>query len=126
MARSIRDNSRYVVGIAVRKVADHYRLRLRFVQPPEEDNYASDDARFDELLDELSVMRAVRDLIRNQPPRRREVAVLYFLEERTYAEVAGILAITESTVRTHVERLRTLLKPLIDRATELGEGGVRP
>jgi len=53
------------------------------------------------------------------------VAVLYFLEELTYAEIAEILAITESTARTHVERLRMLLKPLVDNITKFGQGGER-
>ncbi len=117
-------NHRYVVRIAAHKVIDRYRLQNR--QTPLDDDY-DHPAGYEpvvDLINELSLLRAVRALIGCQPPRRRAVATLFFLEEAGYDEIAAALGITESTVRTHVERMRNLLKPLIDRINQLDEGGV--
>ncbi|MGH3783213.1 MAG: RNA polymerase sigma factor [Pseudonocardiaceae bacterium] len=116
-------NHNYVVRIAANKVIDQYRRwnrrnSLDDCDPPDGENPV------DDLVNELSVLRAVRELIDRQPPRRRAVAMLYFLEEAGYAEIAVSLQITESTVRTHVERMRNLLKPLIDQINQIDEGGV--
>jgi RNA polymerase sigma factor (sigma-70 family) len=116
-------NRRYVVGIAAHKVIDRYRYQRRDAKLDDECDQPLEDNGFTELINELSVLRAVRELIDRQPARRRAVATLYFLEEASYTEIATALRITESTVRTHVERMRALLKPLIDQITELDEGG---
>lgn len=118
-------NRRYVAGIAAHKVIDRYRYQRRDAKLDNECDQPLEDNGFTELIDELSVLRAVRELIDRQPARRRAVSTLYFLEEARYTEIATSLRITESTVRTHVERMRTLLKPLIDQITELDEGGGR-
>jgi DNA-directed RNA polymerase specialized sigma24 family protein len=49
--------------------------------------------------------------------------VLYFLEEFDYSEIAEKLGMSCSTVRTHVQRLRAGLQPLIDLDNR---GGERP
>jgi RNA polymerase sigma factor (sigma-70 family) len=116
-------NRRYVVGIAAHKVIDRYRYQRRDAKLDDECDQPLEDNGFTELIDELSLLRAVRELIDRQPARRRAVATLYFLEEARYTEIARDLRITESTVRTHVERMRALLKPLIDQITEIDEGG---
>jgi RNA polymerase sigma factor (sigma-70 family) len=116
-------NRRYVVAIAAHKVIDRYRSQRRDATLDDECDQPLEDNGVTELIDELSALRAVRELIDRQPPRRRAVATLYFLEEASYTEIATALRITESTVRTHVERMRALLKPLIDQITELDEGG---
>jgi DNA-directed RNA polymerase specialized sigma24 family protein len=51
--------------------------------------------------------------------------VLFFLEGWEYTEIAATLDISESTVRTQVQRLRELLKPLIHRINDLDQGGER-
>lgn len=125
-SRSVKDNGRYVVGIAVRKVADWHRQRIRLVALTEDEDASGEDIGFTDVLDQMSVLRAVRELIASQPNRRREVGVLFFLEDFSYKEIAETLAITESTVRTHIERLRLLLKPLLDADGQFGQGGERP
>jgi RNA polymerase sigma factor (sigma-70 family) len=119
----LNDNRRYVVGIAGRKVSDRYRSQRREAKLDDECDHPLEDNGFTELISELSVFRAVRELIDRQPAQRRAVATLYFLEDFTYAEIATTLGITESTARTHVQRMRALLKPLIEQITELDKGG---
>jgi RNA polymerase sigma factor (sigma-70 family) len=116
------DVRRYVVGIAVRKVADCYRLRDRYVALKEEHDCSRHETGYAEVLGTMTVLQVVRDFLDRQPPRRRAVGVLYFLEEFDYSEIALTLAMSCSTVRTHVQRLREVLQPLIDRSA-LGDGG---
>jgi RNA polymerase sigma factor (sigma-70 family) len=118
------DLCRYVVGIAVRKVVDFYRSRDREVPLEVEHDWGSHEPGYGKVLDTRTVLPVVRDLLDRQPLRRRAVGVLYFLEEFDYPEIAETLGISCSTARTHVQRLREVLQPLIDRITD--GGGERP
>ena len=100
------DVRRYVVGIAVHKVADYYRSRDRDVAWEEEHDCGRHETGYAEVLDTMTVLQLVRDFLDHQPPRRRAVGVLYFLEEFDYSEIAETLAMSCSTARTHVQRLR--------------------
>lgn len=119
-ARSLRDAGRYVVKIAVRKVADAYRRKTDLAWP---DDYEPTDheSGYEEVLGQ-PLFDAVLELIDRQPVRRRAVAVLFFLEDFTCAEIAEALDIAASTVRTHIERTRELMKPLVDRDQDTGRG----
>jgi RNA polymerase sigma factor (sigma-70 family) len=121
--RSIRDAGSYVVGIALHKVADAFR-RKPDLPLPEDFEPTNHEPGYDEIL-ARSLRRSLADLIDRQPPRRRAVAILYFIEGRAYPEIASTLQITESTVRTHVERMRVLMKPLV-AFDENTRGGERP
>jgi RNA polymerase sigma factor (sigma-70 family) len=113
------DPYRYVVGIAVRKVADCYRSRDRYVTWEEEHDYGKHETGYAEVLDTMTVLQAVCEFLDRQPPRRRAVGVLFFLGEFDYSEIAEKLGMSCSTARTHVQRLRAGLQPLID----LDDGG---
>lgn len=119
------DACRYVVGIAVRKVADFYRSRLRDCCAPfdEEDDPGCHETGYASLLDTITVLPVVLAVLKRAPRQQREVGVLYFLEEFDYPEIAETLGIAGTTVRTHVHRLRKKLRPLIDRTTLDDQGG---
>jgi DNA-directed RNA polymerase specialized sigma24 family protein len=51
--------------------------------------------------------------------------VLHLIEGLDTAEIADALGMRESTVRTHVQRIRVLLKPYVDRIMEDERGGER-
>jgi RNA polymerase sigma factor (sigma-70 family) len=120
------DFCRYVVGIAVRKVVDFYRSRDREVPLEEEHDWGSHEPGYDKALDTMTVLPVVLGLLDRQPLRRRAVGVLYFLEEFDYPEIAETLGMSCSTARTHVQRLREALQPLIDRITLDDRGGEWP
>ena len=120
------DVCRYVVGIAVHKVADFYRSRDRHVPWEEEHDCGSHETRYAEVLDTMTVFQEVRDFLDRQPPRRRAVGALYFLEEFDYPEIAEALDMSCSTARTHVHRFRSGLQRLILRITPDDQGGERP
>ncbi|KJK48720.1 hypothetical protein UK23_16275 [Lentzea aerocolonigenes] len=118
------DNRRYVVGIAANKVCDVYRRRQKHVELDDEPDVHSFEDDLVSRLDEVAALAAVRELIERQPPRRRVVVAMYFIEGIEYADIAKAVDITESTVRTQVERFFKQLKPLADRFTD-PRGGER-
>lgn len=121
--RPSEDNRRYVLGIVSKKIADWYRARDNRCVGLEDVDWPADEPTPADTCDESAVFSAVRDLLDSQPDRRRAVGVLFFLEQWNHAEIAATLAMHESTVRTHLHRLRLLLKPLIDRINDLNPGG---
>jgi DNA-directed RNA polymerase specialized sigma24 family protein len=98
--RTTEHNERYVARVAVRRVADS---SPKGTVPDDEQE-----------IPDGPLPAAARALIDRQPAESRAVAVLFFLLECGLAEIAVILGIPESTTRTHVERMRVLMKPLID------------
>jgi len=125
-SRSLDDNARYVIGIAMNRLMSAYRKRNRITDLDDHAEHAITDPRIEQLIDEISTLQAVREVLRAQPTRRRMVGVLYFLDDRGPGEIADLLGISPSTVRTQVERLRRLLQPFVDRIAELGRGGNQP
>jgi RNA polymerase sigma-70 factor (ECF subfamily) len=123
--QSLRDNQRYVIGIAVNKIADRHRHDERLsplgdeCDPPVEDGY-------EQILDQLTLFKMVRHLLESQSVGTRAVGILYFLEQFEYSEIAEVLGITPSTVRTQVQRLRARLRPMVNRIAEPPEGGAQP
>ncbi len=119
------DIGRYVVGIAVRKVADFYRLREkdRCVPLEEENDPGYHETGYVRVLDAIAVLPAVLAVLDRAPRRQREVGVLYFLEEFDYTKIANVLDMDCSTARTHVQRLREKLGPLINRTSLDDQGG---
>lgn len=122
--RSFEESGRYVTAIAVKKVADWYRKHAKVVGLDEDFDGIVEEPGFGAILEEMSILDAVRKVIREQPAQRRAVAVLCFLEDFTYAETAAALDISPSTVRTHVRRIRTRLRPLAEQ-DRYAEGGER-
>jgi len=78
---------------------------------------ASTDSPEAALVARATIWRALDVL----PPRRRAVLVLYELEERSTAEIAGLFGITRMTVRWHVSKARRDLA----RALRSGTGGIQ-
>jgi RNA polymerase sigma factor (sigma-70 family) len=117
-------NQRYVIAIAVHKVADWYRkgnVQRLCDDGLDEQAGATDDYR--NILDGLTIFAAVREVLVRQPAARRAVGVLVFLEGFTYVEAAEALGISQSTVRTHIQRLREQLRPLATQIGEIDQGG---
>jgi RNA polymerase sigma-70 factor (ECF subfamily) len=63
----------------------------------------------------------VRAAVADLPPNYRAVVTLFYLEERSYRDVAEILGIPMGTLKTHLHRARALLREaLAERDTEGG------
>ncbi|OLF16781.1 RNA polymerase sigma factor [Actinophytocola xanthii] len=106
------DEGRHVAAVAVRRVADAERRGGRAATGRSEEGGEHEDVPGRKLPD------SVRELIDRQPVERRAVAVLFFLLECGDGEIADILAIPRTVIRAHVERMRVLMKPLVDGARE--------
>jgi RNA polymerase sigma-70 factor (ECF subfamily) len=79
-----------------------------------------DDGRGQELSPELMVRdgefrRAVRAAVLALPEQYRVVVTLFYLEERSYKEVAATLGIPMGTLKTHLHRARALLRDILTR-----------
>jgi RNA polymerase sigma-70 factor (ECF subfamily) len=66
----------------------------------------------------------VRELVEALPPMYRAVVTLYYLQERSYREVAEILKIPLGTVKTHLHRAKAALQRSI--MEHYGGGELRP
>jgi RNA polymerase sigma-70 factor (sigma-E family) len=63
-------------------------------------------------LDE-SLLQALGDL----SPRQRAVIALYYLDDRSIPDVAGLIGATEATVKSHLHRARQRLAVLVNEET---------
>jgi RNA polymerase sigma factor (sigma-70 family) len=105
-------NRGYVIRTAHNRLVDLFRRgRLKTIDSEgldvayHEPGYAA--------VDRQDVRPTVIKFLDSQPFMRRSVATLYFLEEMAYRDIAQLLGIAESTARTHVERVRVGLRPLL-------------
>jgi RNA polymerase sigma factor (sigma-70 family) len=120
----VRDVGQYVVGIAVKKVIDLHRARARHDSWTDEYDPPIQEAGFEQVNADASLTRLVIEFLNQQAPQQRAVGVLYFLEELTYNEISTVLGgMSPSTARTHVQRLRQKLAPLVNRVATSAEGG---
>lgn len=117
----------WLYGIAANLVMKHHRAqgrqdhaftRLAMVQPERS------EARFDDVVvnDDANaeLIRTVTEAIADLPDREREVVLLYAWQELSYAEIAEALAIPVGTVRSRLNRVRSILRELT------GNGGEEP
>jgi len=80
----------------------------------------SDDGRSEEMSPELRVRDeefrcAVRAAVLELPEQYRVVVTLFYLEERSYKEVAATLGIPMGTLKTHLHRARALLRDILTK-----------
>ncbi len=54
--------------------------------------------------------RALREAVRRLPDRYRLPVLLYYMEELTQREIAGIMGLPEETVKTRLRRARAILR----------------
>jgi len=81
---------------------------------------ALDDGRGEETSPEVMVRddefrRAVRAAVLELPEQYRVVVTLFYLEERSYKEVAATLGIPMGTLKTHLHRARALLRDILTK-----------
>ena len=64
--------------------------------------------------DRYSSEHTVSDLLHALPARQREVATLFYVDDRSVAEIAAILGLTDGTVKYHLAHARDGLRRLLD------------
>ncbi len=81
---------------------------------------ASDDSPF-ETAARAEQVQLVRDALERLPPAMRECTLLRMDQEMHYREIAQVLQLTESQVKTNLSRARSKLKDLFqDHRPEVG------
>jgi RNA polymerase sigma factor (sigma-70 family) len=123
--RTDSENLSYVIKITRNKIADHYRHNERLSPLEDEHDPPAVGADCGQLLDQRVLFKAVIDVLESQAEKSQAVGYMYFIDGFEVAEIAEALEVKASTVRTQVQRLRTLLIPLACRHIELTEGGQR-
>jgi RNA polymerase sigma-70 factor (ECF subfamily) len=102
-----------VARSSVRRRLAERRAHARLVREP--------DAG-DMPVDSVDVARALARL----PRRQREVVVLHYWMEMTLAETAGVLKVSEGTVKTAITRARRRLAGELGEPEGWGESVARP
>jgi len=91
---------------------DHVPLEEVQLEPPHEPGLAF-DVREERLI-------RLRQLVGRLPETLREAILLFYFEQRSHADIAGQLAITEAAVNQRLHRARQFLKQAFDGAAEAG------
>ena len=70
------------------------------------------------LTEEVMIVREecriVREAVRKLPDKYRIPILLFYMEELSQAEIAAVLRISESAVKTRVHRAKKLLKEKLE------------
>ena len=102
--------SAWVRRVAINASHDSFRSerrRQRREQTLPSDTQASQTDRY-------SSDTTASDLLGTLPTRQREVATLFYVDDRSVAEIATILGLTEGTVKYHLSHARDGLRKLLD------------
>ena len=104
----------WLTAITVNKCRSRMRrhfLKLRWLQSTASRLAEAADADQPTLRDETSAK--VRTAVRALPAKDREVVVLYYLEDRTVAEMSRLLGWSENAIDVRLHRARKRLKDLL-------------
>ncbi len=82
------------------------------------DETAGVDSHGGPLTEEVMIVREecriVREAVRKLPDKYRIPILLFYMEELSQAEIAAVLRISESAVKTRVHRAKKLLKEKLE------------
>jgi RNA polymerase sigma-70 factor (ECF subfamily) len=106
----------WVRRVAINLSRDSFRSDLRRRRREESAQVDAPTTDTDLHADDASAV----DLLRQLPRRQREIATLFYVDDRSVAEIATILRLREGTVKYHLAHARDGLRRLIDT------GGVLP
>jgi RNA polymerase sigma-70 factor, ECF subfamily len=104
----------WLLGIARHKVEDHYRLRLREVQLPEEEGISQGEPTTfydaEELLAEGQASRRTWEILASLPEIYGVILLWRYWEERSLREIAGQTGRTEKAIERLLARARHQFK----------------
>lgn len=113
--------SSWIYRIAHNLTIDHYRRQKNYQTSSIEDhvNLIPDEAvqSFDEAFDAKIDQNQIAQVLNAMPVKEREMLVLFFLEEKSYAEIMDILQVPKSKVANRIARAK---KRFAETAENLG------
>lgn len=104
---------RVTVNCAKKYYEQYWNRNVDYMEEPER---IADEAGLFEQAEEHPVRAAVQKL----PPKYRLAVHLYYYEELTVAEIAGLTGQKESTVKSQMHRAREMLRHLLGEDWESG------
>ena len=109
--RSYEIPAAWVRRIAINRCRDAHRSdgrRARREQP-----YAASSAS--SPAESVVATSAAQQLLEHLPPQQRTVAVLFYLDDMSIAEIGQSLGLKEGTVKFHLNRARNRLREVLER-----------
>ncbi|MBO4461959.1 MAG: RNA polymerase sigma factor [Lachnospiraceae bacterium] len=106
----------YLARIASNKCIDYLRSAGRRMIATPEEEMPEESSERDELINSVmnkEILANIQEVVDNLPPPYREVARLYFVEDRSAKEIAFELSTPLKTVQTRIYRARDLVKAKI-------------
>jgi RNA polymerase sigma-70 factor (ECF subfamily) len=118
LAEEIKDEHAYLARVVWRMARDRQRRPAREEGGMEMDTITATDHSPEAAAVSSSGIARIHRLIDTLPEELRQPLVLSTLEEMTSAQIGVTLGIPEGTVRTRIQRARTLLKQKLGRELE--------
>lgn len=106
----------YLARIASNKCIDYLRSAGRRMIATPEEEMPEESSERDELVNSVmnkEILANIQEVVDNLPPPYREVARLYFVEDRSAKEIAFEISTPLKTVQTRIYRARDLVKQKI-------------
>ncbi|MBO4213668.1 MAG: RNA polymerase sigma factor [Lachnospiraceae bacterium] len=106
----------YLARIASNKCIDYLRSAGRRMIATPEEEMPEESSERDELVNSVmnkEILANIQEVVDNLPPPYREVARLYFVEDKSAKEIAFELSTPLKTVQTRIYRARDLVKAKI-------------
>ena len=75
-----------------------------------------DDANVEALVSGRERAQLLHGALDRLPALQRTIMTLYYLDECSIAEIAGITALPEGTIKSHLHRTRQVLRAVLDRS----------
>lgn len=109
----------WVKTIAINACIDYFRRmqneNSKKVSMDSEDYYQFDsyEPSGEDWVINNNLKKGIDDAIQSLPKRKRRVVELYFLENKSYKEIAKLLATPEGTIKSDLSRAKQKLKTLL-------------
>lgn len=102
--------SSWIYRIAHNTTIDHYRKQKKqttiSIDSAQLEITSDEVAHFDQSFDTQINREQIQTVLENMPGSEREILVLFFLEEKNYAEIMDILQISKSRVANRLARAK--------------------
>lgn len=109
----------WLLKIVYSRCKNHWRRSPKECQIPETeegdsllDTWADDDIQSipDQALDRAETVRLLRELVDGLTPEQRTCVLLYYYDELKVSEIASVLAVPETTVKSRLFHVRKALR----------------
>lgn len=110
--------STWLHTVAKNVVIDHYRKdnSNNYVDADNDDAETNHEYFIDNDLginERQNIVKQVEQAIMKLKPEYKELATMFFIEDRSYKDIVNVLDIPEGTVKGRINRIRAILQPVL-------------